>query len=119
MWTKKRLLTAMDDAPELCALLLAHDADGTWLVQRLTETGAAVPCRKAQDEKAAVRRMAEICRKTALPNRRVTIAHTGDPMTAAFLAGQLGKDTTFEPLDPALGTLALLYSGSLRVSPLV
>ena len=38
---------------------------------------------------------------------------------AAILAGLVAKDTSFEPLDPTLGRLALLYSGSLRSSPLV
>lgn len=118
MWTKERLLRAAADAPRLCALLLRRDADGAWLVEMITENGSIVPCRKAQDEKAAVRRMAEICRKTTDRNSRVTIAHTDD-LTAAYLAGQLRKDTAFEPLDPTLGTLCLLYSGSLRSSPLV
>ena len=118
MWTKERLLRAAADAPRLCVLLLRTDTDGMQLIETLSENGGAVPCRKAQDEKTALRRMAEICRKTADKNRRVTIAHTDD-LTAAFLAGMLGKDTSFEPLDPALGTLCLLYSGSLRSSPLV
>lgn len=119
MWTKERLLEAMADRTRLCALLLSRDTDGAWLVGTIAENGAAVPCRKAQDEKTAVRRMAEIFRKTAEKNGRVTVAHTGDAMTAAFLAGQLGKSISFETLDPALGSLALLYSGSLRSSPLV
>ncbi len=118
MWTKEQLLRAMADAPQLCVLLLVRDTDGAQLVERLSETGSAVPCRKAQDEKTAVRRMAELYRKTADDDRRVTIAYT-DEYTAAILAGLLGKDTTFEPLDPALGSLALVYSGSLRTSPLV
>lgn len=118
MWTKERFLRAMADAPQLCVLLLRPDTDGTWLCVSLTENGGEVPCRKTQNEKTAVRRMAEICGKTASPNCRVTIAHTDD-FTAAALAGQLRKDTSFEPLDPALGSLALVYSGSLRSSPLV
>lgn len=118
MWTKEQLLRAMADAPRLCVLLLTRDTDGAHLVQTLSENGGAVPCRKAQEEKAAIRRMAEICRKTADKNSRVTIAHTDD-CTAAYLAGQIGKNTSFEPLDPSLGSLALVYSGSLRASPLV
>ena len=118
MWTKQRLLQAMADRTRLCVLLLARDTDGAWLVGTLAENGNTVPCRKAQDEKTAVRRMAEIHRRTADAERRVTIAHTDD-FTAAILAGALGKDTAFEPLDPALGSLALLYAGSLRSSPLV
>ena len=118
MWTKEQIRRAMGDAPRLCVLLLSRDTDGTWLVRTVAESGAEVPCRKAQDEKAAMRRMAEIFRKTAEQNRRVTIAHTDD-LAAAYLAGQLQKDTSFEPLEPALGSLALLYSGSLRASPLV
>lgn len=118
MWTKERLLRAMTDTPRLCVLLFRPDADGAWLVEALTESGTAVPCRKARDEKAAMRRMADIFRKTAEKNCRVTIAHTVD-LTAAYLAGQIGKDVAFEALDPALGRLALLYSGSLRASPLV
>ena len=116
MWTKERLLRATAQAPRLCVLLLRNDTDGMPLVEMLSDGGSAVPCRKASDEKAAVRRMAEICRKSADAGRRVTIAHTDD-FTAAFLAGALRKNVSFEPLDPALGTLCLLYSGSLRVSP--
>ena len=118
MWTEERLAAAVSETPQLCVLLLSRDTDGAWLVETLTENGSRVPCRKARDEKAALRRMAEIHRKTADNNRPVTVAHT-DVFTAAFLAGKLGKDTSFEPLDPAIGTLALLYSGSLRSSPLV
>lgn len=118
MWTKERISEKMAQAPRLCVLLLSRDADGAWLVETLTENGGRIPCRKAQDEKTALRRMAEICRKTADKSRRVTVAHTDD-LTAALLAGLISKDTSFEPLDPALGSLALLYSGSLRSSPLV
>ena len=118
MWTKERFLEAMADAPRLCVLLLSRDTDGAWLVRTIAENGALVPCRKAQDEKTAVRRMAEVFRRTADKNCRVTLAHT-DAFPAAFLAGQLGRDTSFEPLDPTLGSLALVYSGSLRASPLV
>ena len=116
VWTKERLLRAMAQAPRLCVLLLRTDTDGMPLVETLSDNGRAAPCRKASDEKAAVRRMAEICRKSADVDRRVTIAHTDD-FTAAILAGLLRESVSFEPLDPALGSLALLYSGSLRVSP--
>ncbi|MBR5618970.1 MAG: hypothetical protein IKW76_04490 [Clostridia bacterium] len=117
MWTKERLVAQMADAPRLCVLLLRADTDGAWLCLTLTENGGEVPCRKAQNEKAAVRRMAEICRKSADGADRVTIAHAEDVLHAAQLAGELGQNTSFEPLDPALGSLALLYAGSLRSSP--
>ena len=119
MWTKERFLAEMTDSARLCVLLLSRDTDGTWVVRTIAENGVLVPCRKAQDEKTAVRRMAEIHRKTADKSRRITLAHANDPATAALLAGLVSKDTSFEPLDPALGSLALLYSGSLRSSPLV
>ncbi len=117
MWTKERILRAAADAPRLCVLFLVRDTDGAWLVGTFAENGAVVPCRKAQEEKTAVRRMAELFRKTAEKNCRVTVAFAHDTWTAAFLAGQIGKNTTFEPLDPQIGELALLYSGSLRASP--
>lgn len=117
MWTKERLVARMADTPRLCVLLLREDADGAWLCLTLAENGGEVPCRKARNEKAAVRRMAEICRRSADDADRITIAHTGDIACAALLAGELGQNTSFEPLDPALGSLALLYSGSLRSSP--
>ena len=118
MWTKERILQAAADSPQLCVLLLRPDTDGMWLVETIAENGNTVPCRKATDEKTAARRMAEIYRKTSENDRRITLAHT-DVTTAAYLAGQLGRNVTFEPLDPALGSLLLLYSGSLRSSPLV
>jgi hypothetical protein len=118
MWTKERLLSAMADAPRLCVLLLSREADGAYLASTLTENGGAVPCRKAPDEKAALRRMAEICRRTADKNCRLTLAYT-DTFTASYLAGQLGRNVSFDPLDPAAGRLALVYSGTLRSSPLI
>lgn len=118
MMTKEHLLEEMNAAPRLCVLLLRCEEDGIWRVDRLSENGASVPCRKAPDQKAALRRMAEIFRKTAEKNRRVTIAFTDD-FTAAVLAGLIGSDVTFEPFDPADEDLALVYSGSLRSSPLV
>ena len=119
MWTMERILARMAQTPRLCALLLRRDTDGAWLVQTLSENGSAVPCRKAQDEKTAIRRMAQICRRTIDAGARVTVAYTDDLPTAAFLAGLVGRNTSFEPMEPAQWALALLYSGSLRSSPLV
>ena len=118
MWTNAQIQQWLDASSAHCALLLTSDTDGKALVQSMDGGEKRIPCRKTPDEKSALRRMGDLYRKTAVPlNQKITVAFADNLPHAAFLAGQIGTDVHFAPLDPALGTLALLYSGSLRTAP--
>lgn len=117
MWKESQLHQWLDASPSNCALLLDFDADGKWVVRRMHD-GGNLPCRIAQNEKSALHSMSALFRTTAKPAvQKKTVVFAGELWPAAVLAGLLGGAVTFDALDPALGTLALLYSGSLRTSP--
>ena len=116
MWNESQIVRWLDESPSHCALLLAGIADGKWIVQQMREDGC-LPCRIAQNKKSALHSMSALFHKTAKNTQKPTVAFAGDVWDAAMLAGQVGGAVTFDTLDPALGTLALLYCGSLRVSP--
>ena len=117
MWEEQRLREWLCDSSSHCVLLLDRGADGKWLVRQMRENDC-LPCRIAQNEKSALHSMSALFQKTAKPAaQKTTVAFAGDEWQAALLAGLVGGAVTFDALDPALGALALLYSGSLRVSP--
>lgn len=116
MWTAEQMRQWLADASSHCVLLLADGTDGKWIVQQMREDGS-LPCRIAQNEKSALHSMSALFHKTAKIAQKPTVAFAGDVWDAAMLAGLVGGTVAFDTLDPALGTLALLYSGSLRVSP--
>lgn len=117
MWEENRLHQWLDESSSNCALLLDCGADGKWVVRQMHDSGS-LPCRIAQNEKSALHSMSALFQTTAKPAvQKKTVAFADELWPAAVLAGLLGGAITFEPLDSALGTLALLYSGSLRTSP--
>ena len=116
MWEEAQLRHWLGESSSHCALLLECGADGKWIVQQMREDGR-LPCRIAQNKKSALHSMSALFHKTAKIAQKPTVAFAGDAWDAAMLAGLVGGAVALDTLDPALGTLALLYSGSLRVSP--
>ena len=123
-------------APQVCHLFLVGDAARTVrsgrfdggtdpsVVMMMDIAGKLVPCKKTADRKAALRYIAQMYHRTALPTvRKICIAHADAAAEAAFLAGEIGLDTEVETLDPLFvchtgeGTVGLFYPGSLRTAP--
>ncbi|MBQ7542332.1 MAG: hypothetical protein IJT44_08610 [Clostridia bacterium] len=118
MWDEAALREWLQKSTTHCALFLTRDGRGKAVVLRADSDGVPVPCRIAQTEKSALRSMRALFWKTADPAvQKTTVAFAAQLWPAAMLAGLVGGAVTFSSLDPALGDVALLYSGSLRTSP--
>ena len=118
MWEEKSLRQWLGDSTTHCALFLTRDDRGKSVVLRAGSDGTPLPCRVAQNEKSALRIMGALFQRTAIPAvQKTTVAFSKTLWPAALLAGLVGGAVTFSSLDPALGDVALLYSGSLRTSP--
>ncbi len=103
-----------------CALLLRETPDGVWLIDAPRDSGMCIPVRKASSLSAALRAMGDVYLRSAVPRHQtIRIGFAEELWPAAKLAGRLDTDASFLPLRGTDALLALLYSGSLRISPLV
>ena len=119
MWNEELLCSWIKASETHCALVLRREQEA-WTIFRAGSDGTLLPCRKTQDAKTALRHMGDMYRRSAQPLRQTPmVAHADALYDAAYLAAQIGQSMRFALLDAALGTVLLLYSGSLRTSPLV